>query len=376
MKKKFIPVLIAGLVFIFLGLFSVGHAQEFRRGDNATIGSTEKIDSTAYIAGRHVDVAGEVNGDLFCAGQNINVSGTIHGDIICAGQTITITGKVDGDVRAAGQTVVIGSIIDGNLTVGAQDLTINASANIGGDVTGGVDSLVINGNIGRDVVLGASQATINGNVARNIKSGVEHLNLGNNATVGGKIKYTSYNELNRAPGAKVSGSVSRSQPKKQESHSGWFGIGFRVYWFFAMLVVALALILLFPSVFQASANRTMKSLGRTLLVGVGATLLTPIVFILLLITLVGIPLGLLLLLGWVMALILSGPFFAYLIGREIWRGQHNQILVMLLGATLLLLVYNIPWIGFIVMLAAIFIGMGMVVRELIHRTPKPNYKTK
>jgi hypothetical protein len=50
--------------------------------------------------------------------------------------------------------------------------------------------------------------------------------------------------------------------------------------------------------------------------------------------------------------------------------------MMLLGAVILLLIYNIPWIGSIAMVAAVFIGMGMLVREIIEHTPKPVYKTK
>jgi hypothetical protein len=49
---------------------------------------------------------------------------------------------------------------------------------------------------------------------------------------------------------------------------------------------------------------------------------------------------------------------------------------MLVGAVILLLAYNIPFIGPIFMLAALFIGMGMLVRQATIRTPKPIYKIK
>jgi hypothetical protein len=42
----------------------------------------------------------------------------------------------------------------------------------------------------------------------------------------------------------------------------------------------------------------------------------------------------------------------------------------------LLLIYNIPWVGSIAMLAAVFIGMGMVVHEATVRSPKRVYKIK
>jgi cytoskeletal protein CcmA (bactofilin family) len=375
MRRKILTILVAtGLLMGLLGLFSIGHAQQFRHGNSATIGANETVDSSAYLAGRTIDVAGEVKGDLFCAGQNITISGTIRGDVICAGQTININGTVDGDVRVAGQDISVGASVANNLTVAGQSFTLNGNGKVGQDITGGVQTMNINGEVGRDMVLGASDATINGTVGRNIKSQIENLSLGSSAKVGGDINYTSSNNLSKAQGATVAGNVHRSVPVKHEHKNGWFGIGFRIYWFFAMLLVALVLVLLFPALFESTAHHTMSSFGLTLLLGIAVVLFTPVLFVLLMVTIVGIPLGLILMFAWVMSLILSGPFFAYLVGKEIWRAQKNPIWIMLVGAVILLLIYNIPLLGFLVMMAAAFIGTGMILRELTLRTPKPHYK--
>jgi cytoskeletal protein CcmA (bactofilin family) len=376
MSKKSLFLGSLGFVIVFmLGFFNTGHAQQFRHGNNANIAAGEKINSAAYLAGQSVDVAGDVNGDLFCAGQNINISGTVHGDVICAGQNINISGKVDGDIRIAGQSVDVSASAD-NLTVFTQNFTLSGKGNIARDITGAAKIMTINGTVGRDITLGATNATINGTVGRNITSGVEHLTLGSSAKVNGNISYTSHNQLSKESGAQVTGTVKRTEPPEEKNKSGWFGIGFRIYWFFAALLVALALILLFPAIFQRSATRALDAPGKTILLGVATVLFTPIVFVILLITIVGIPLGLLLLFAWIMALVLSGSFFAYLIGRLIWKAQRNSIWIMLVGAVILLLVYNIPYLGGLVMFAALFFGTGMVVRELTQRTPRPVYKIK
>jgi hypothetical protein len=377
MKKRSLAALgIGGLLIFILGFVSIGHAQQFRHGNSAVIASNEKVDSSAYLAGRNIDVAGEVNGDLYCAGQNISISGTVHGDVMCAGQTVTISGKVDGDARIAAQTISISSEIGNSLTVAGQDFTLNSTGKIGQDVTGGVENMNINGEVGRDLVLGATNATIHGRIGRNIKSQVNKLDLSSGSEVGGDINYASNNQLTKAPSAAVAGSIHRTKPIEHKKRTAWFGIGFRIYWFFAALLVALALVLLLPSLFEASARLTMASFGKTLLFGVAAFLFTPVVIVLLMVTVVGIPLGIILLLVWLTALILSGPFFAYLLGKEIWRAQRNPIWTMLVGAVILLLIYNIPFIGPIFMLAALFIGMGMVVMQITTRAPKPHYRVK
>jgi hypothetical protein len=376
MRGKLLVILgVAGLFLLLVGFSGIVHAQQFRRGSSATINANEKLDSSVYLAGHNVDMAGDINGDLYCAGQNVNISGTVHGDIICAGQTVNLSGTVDGDVRIAGQSVTIGSTIGHNLTIAAQSFTLSNNGKVTQDITGGVDTMEINGTVGRDLVLGANTATINGTVGRNIKSQLGTLSLGSNAKIGGNIDYASNNQIQKAQGATVAGSINRSEPKTH-THKSAFGIGFRIYWFFAMLLLALVLVLLLPSIFEASAKRTMASFGRTFLIGIAAVLFTPVVFVLLMATIVGIPLGILLMIAWFVGLFLSGPFFAYLLGKEIWRAQRNPIWTMLVGSVLLLLVYNIPFVGFLIMLAALFIGLGMLVREIKTGLPKPRYHTK
>lgn len=373
MNKKILLASMGGLLVLVLGFVGVAHAQQFRSGNNATVAANETLNSSAYLAGSHVDVAGTVNGDLYCAGQDVNVSGTVNGDVICAGQTVNISGKVNGSVRVLGQSVTLDAHVKNNLTVGAQDFVLGSAGSIGGDVTGGVSNFTLNGRVGRDIVLAAQDAAINGFVGRNIKSQVRNLNLDANAVVGGNIDYTSANEVNRVSGAVVKGNILLHQPVARHKNFGW---GTRLYVFLAMIVFALVLALLFPSLFNQSAKRTFEAPGKTLLLGVAATLFTPIVFVLLMVTLIGIPLGILLLLSWIVALMLSGVFFSFLVGRLAWRGQKNHIWTMLVGSAIMLVLYNVPILGFFAVLAAVFMGMGMIVREITHRTPKPNYTAK
>jgi hypothetical protein len=99
----------------------------------------------------------------------------------------------------------------------------------------------------------------------------------------------------------------------------------------------------------------------------------PFLIILLMVTVIGIPLGLLLGLGWLLTLFLAGPFAAYLLGRLIWRGQPNRIWVMLLGSVILLLAYLVPILGGLVVLAVGIVGTGMILQSLYRHFPRPAY---
>jgi uncharacterized protein YsxB (DUF464 family) len=305
--RKFLLAGSVGVLLAVVGVFGTGHAQEFRHGDNATIGIQEKIDSSVYLSGRHIDAAGTINGDLFCAGQNVTISGTINGDLICAAQNITVTGTINGSARLAAQTVNISSEVQRNLTVFAQDLTLDSRSKVGGDITGGINKANINGTVGRDLVAGASELTVDGHVGRNVTSAVDHLTLGGNAKIGGGIYYTSNNAVVKEQGSTVSGVIERHAPEKHRGHRASM-LGFNLFVLLSLLIMAVVLALLFPAVFERAADFGLRSLGKTLLAGIIATLLTPIIIVILMITIIGIPLGILLLMLWITALfiILAG----------------------------------------------------------------------
>jgi cytoskeletal protein CcmA (bactofilin family) len=370
-----------GILGLFVAPLVLGvglaRAQAVRTGDNTTVAAREVIDSSLYAAGRTIDIAGEVNGDVFCVGQNVTVSGTVRGDVVCAGQTVHISGTVEGDVRAAGQNVVIGANVKGGLTVGAQSFTLENGATIARDATIGGDTAVLNGSVGRDVVIGSAQTTLSQNVGRNVKATVEHLNITGRATIGGELSYTSRNKADIATGAEVAGRTTRYKPQaEKQSDYGKvfnFGFGMGLYAVLSLLIVALALVLLFPHAFDAASVVALRDPFKTFLWGLGASFVAPVLIIGLLVTVIGIPLGLLVLLAWLLVVMLSGPFFGYAIGRLIWREQKHAVLTMLVGSLIVLFAYLVPVIGAFMLLAALWFGSGMVLRTVFHRTPKPHY---
>lgn len=371
--------LIAALVVVAvsLGFSQLASAQTFRSGNSVTVGQAEVVEGTLYASGQTVDISSQVNGDIFCAGQTVTISGRVSGDVICAAQTLNISGQVLGDVRLAGQTVTIGGAVDGNATIGAQSFVLEADATVGGDATGFVADANVNGKVGRDVVVYSENLLVAGTVGRNIKTESTNLSLSGDARVGGDINLTSFNDIDRAQGAVVEGEVNRTEPARETSTKRGAVFGFSLlwflYWFAAMLLTALAIALVFPSLLQAASNRAMPTPWKALLVGFMVNFFMPLVVVILGITLIGLPLAILLGLAWLVLLFLSGPFSAYYLGRLLLRDSRQPLLIMLAGASLLLVIYFIPIIGFLALIAAAWIGMGMLLLELYDRTPRPVY---
>ncbi len=371
-------ILLAGLLLAVPLLLGVGvaGAQNFRSGDSVTVAEDETVDTTLFASGRALDIAGEVQGDIFCVGQNITISGTVRGDVICAGQNITVTGNVEGDVRAAGQTVVIGGEVGSNVSFAGQSLTLESDASVDGDVSLAGDSMTLNGQVGRDVFAAAATLSANGDIGRDITASLTNLNVGSNASVGGEVIYTSVNDANIASGAQITGDATKQDPPRREGKDGAFfaiSSGFALYLLVSLLLIALILVLIFPRPIHEASETGLRHPARTLLIGFVASLLVPMLVLGLLITVVGIPLALLLLFTWFVVLFLAGPLSGYFIGRLILRDSRSPIIIMLVGAALLLIVYIIPILGFLALLAAMWMGVGLLLTQVWSRTPRPDY---
>ena len=375
---KYIKIITLSLSLVILSVLAfvgVANAQSFKTGNTINVASNETINSMLFAAGSNIDIAGTVNGDVYCAGQTITISGTVNGDVFCGGQTIIVSGKIDGSVRLGGQTVTLSGTISNSATIGAQDLVIDKNATISRDLLGGSQNVTINGTVGRDIVSGSQNLTINGKVGRNIKGGTQTLAVGSTGSVDGNVDYIGTNDPNIASGGKIAGTVNRTNPKQNQQTTYFapiaFTIGWFIYVFFAMLVLALILVGLFPRVFQDASSSAMKKPGQTILIGIVAAIVIPVLIVGLLITAIGIPAAILALLTWFIIMIISGPFAGYLLGRVLLKTQKEPVWIMLSGASILIVTYFIPIVGFITILAAYLFGTGMVLtqaKKLLFRT--------
>lgn len=337
----------------------------------------ETVDGAFYGAGNTVSLAGTIKGDVYCAGQNIVISGVVEGDVYCAGQNVTISGEVKGDVRVAGQNVILDGTIAGSATTFGQTVTLSDDSTVGRDLNGAAQNLTLNGTVGRDVVAAGSGATINGSIGRNVSGEYEQLTVGEGAAVAGSLQYTSRNNAGVAPGT-VTGQVKRHVPESREqynkSDTGSL-IGMAAFLVFSMLIISMVLVLVAPRLVNTIATNGGARVWLSLLVGFFALGAVPLLSLFIAFTVVGIPLAVLIMTSWFVVLMLSGPVFAFYLGKLIMSGRSTSpILIMFIGSVVLLLSYLVPVLNLLVAFAVLTVGTGMIILEATRRYPKPVYK--
>jgi cytoskeletal protein CcmA (bactofilin family) len=361
MQKRFLI-----LVLLLVGGLAPGMAWAYggQSGQNLTLPKGETRSGTYYATGQTVTIDGDINGDLICAGSTVSVNGAVHGDVICAGQLVSVNGPVDGSVRLAGQSVSVNGSVGRNATVMTQALTIGNAAHISGDLGVLAQTASINGPVDQDVYGRVQSLSIAASVGA-VNAWVQQLTLGSGAQVRGDVKYVSENtfELDKS---KVGGKVERSAPpvnhNQRAAAATSAGFALRFYWIVAGLLTGLVLTWLLPRLFRRVTGVMLERPGAALGWGVLATLVAPVLAFVLLITVVGAPLGLFTLALWGMSMAVGGLFAGVAVGRWLlthadWR-PDSLVLAAAFGVPLAVILFSIPGLGALILVAATVWAVG------------------
>lgn len=330
------------------------------------------MNHSVYKAGSTVFITGTVNGDIFCAGQAVTIDATVNGDVLCAGQDITVGGKVNGSVRLVGQTVDLSGTVTHSAAIAGQTVVVEGAAHVGQDASLAGKTITVDGAVGRDLTGAGSTVMLGGKIGRNVSLRVNDLTLGSVANITGDLTYTGPHMLQRGQGAQLHGTVTYHQATAVHGHGGGVLVWFKLYWLVTLLTLALVLVALFPRLFRSWNPVRWSEFGWSLLVGFVAMFVMPAVIALLFATVIGVPIGVLLVLFWIAAALVAWPLAAYFIGARIVPKLH-PVLIVLIGGVALAILEFIPVLGWIVAILAYWTGIGILLRGIRHSYRKPVY---
>lgn len=285
--------------------------------------------------------------------QNEDEVSTVFGDVL-------VNGAVSGDVKSGSGDVEINGPVGGVVSSGWGDIRTQ-------EMVGGVEA-----DFG-DVYIGAP---VEGDVE------VEHgdVTLGPGAMVRGDLKHGSGQFIgNRAAvrGAVVNGMATdfdgSAAGSKLLGFAGWTlaALGFAA----CSLLVAV----LMPGTVLAASQRLEDSPGWSLLLGVASVPVVVVSFVLLAISVAGIPLLLLLAPAYLAGLFFGALVAAFFIGRRVvfatGRYRAGNALAAVVGALIVAAVYQIPFVGNLLLYLAALAGAGAAILALASRRRPPAHTT-
>jgi cytoskeletal protein CcmA (bactofilin family) len=340
-------------------------------GENSTVRADQTINDDLFIAGTNVVIDGTVNGDVYAAGNTITIRGTVNGDVIAGGQTIIIEGKVRDHVRAAGQSIQLnGASVGAGLSAFGQTVTVDAKSTIGGGVIVAAQTAQLRASIAHGITGAAQDLTIDNVVTGDVNVAVKSLVVGSNAVVNGKISYRAEDDAQVDPAAKlVGGSEKLAPPPKNPDSDRGRSMLFVIVTLLASFVTGAVLLRLVPRPVAMAAGRVRERLWASLGIGLVALIVAVPLAILLSVTLVGLPLGLMALGAFVVSVYLSHLVVALVVGNwilELINSNTSRYLALAVGLVVLAIVGLVPVIGGIVGGMVVLVGLGAIVQTKAH----------
>lgn len=230
--------------------------------------------------------------------------------------------------------------------------------------------VVIEGTVTDSVVVFNGRTEISGTVLGDVVVFNGRVFIRSGADVGGDVASQQSPEIE--DGATVRGSVQNIANRIDWENLGFAG---RVAWWIGYSVSSLALgflLLLFvprldPAIVDVVRSRMSAGFG----LGAAAFFLIPIVAVILLVTIVGIPLGIFVLLGLALIYTVGYVAGAHALGRLLVKPPASRFLAFLAGLGILRLVALIPVAGGLVWFVTAIFGLGalaVAARRPAHAT--------
>ncbi|NLO21060.1 MAG: polymer-forming cytoskeletal protein [Syntrophomonadaceae bacterium] len=330
------------------------------------------VEGPLLLSGDKIRVDGKVDGDLYAAGNDLSISGEVTGDIIAAGQNISITGPVQGDLRLAAQNIRLLGVTNGSATLFCQDLDFNQQAIIAKDILLFSQSARLDGDLQRNLKGGLQTLYLSGKIGQNVELyDVERLEL-DEAQIGGDLSYKSINKAIISPDTTIKGeerwkqtSPAQAEPEKQLAPwSIWGGLLIN---FLGLLIIWGLIKVWRPNLWSQIAEKAGQNLAGSIGIGLLLLLATPLLVLVLCLTVIGIPAAIGILLIYIMVLyasiLITAQYLSQILKPKI-NYSGPEILPVLAWLLVLLLAVKIPFAGWILGLLILSFGLGSIFKTL------------
>lgn len=363
-------------LLMFTGVVSAG-SHFGNRGTMQTLDEESVVEGPAVFTGNDIVIDGTVEGTAFVIGEEIRVNGDINGSLFVLGQRLFIAGNVTGNIYGAAETVIMNGQNDSEVFLAGESLVIEEEAEIGRDLFTAGMRVRVEGAVPRHLFAAGESVLIANSVGGDAQVAAEQLTLNDNAEIEGDLSYDSPNEAQIQEGAVVAGQTDWTETDSWNVRRNMHGVMstqtiwlLRIVWVIGNILSALLVWLVFKLISSHFWTRTVWPIKEkplnTMGIGLLALFLTPLAAGLLMITLIGIPIGGILFLLYGIALYISKIILAFFVGASIFRLLNrtegiSEFVWVLIGLIILEILLVIPVVNVISGLTIAVTGLGALL---------------
>jgi len=347
-------------------------AATFSGTKNYFLPLNEIINDNLYAVAENVNISGQILGDSFLLGNTIFLNSTSSEDIIAAGGEINIMGS-SGDVILAGDILRINSQVNGDLILAAKLIDITSEALVKNSVIIYGENISVRGKFLDKAKITGNSVFLDGVFDKDIIINANNVTFGKNIKINGNLTYNASEIAEVESGAELGSNIKFIQndsiDKDDQKILSW---GFLLK---ILILICSVLILhhLFRNKFNiyTSVDFSYSNFGKSLSIGFLFLMLTPMLAIILLISVLGVWLGLILILLYVTCLVLAYLLTSVIVGmwlnKFLFKDRLSDVSkdiinwkIVCLGVFILELIGFIPVIGWIIKFILMIFSLGFL----------------
>ena len=374
----------------------------FDFGDNVRI--DRPVTDDLYLAASELEITSPLRGSLWAAAGTVRIRDRSAQDLVLTGGDIYVYADVGDDLILVSSEAEIRGHVHGDVLFGGGRLTLTRDAVIDGDLIAVGGTVRVYGKVGRNIVARARSVEISGEVGRELRVrsrnleirnkilgkseiGTDTLQLSEGARFYSRVRY--YSVLNDpdfsgflAPGASVEKDPTLEKSREEallaekatplfSAVFGWPGLLMSVG---AATVMIIHYMLLFPAVFRGAGRYLALAPVTAAGSGILFFLLLPVLAMILFLTVIGIPAGILTLVIYFSVIAVGRSLSSTVLSIALMRKFHIQPDVIrtvfwatVLNTILTLLVY-IPFLGWAILWLVFLMGAGAIFRTIFRET--------
>jgi hypothetical protein len=357
-------------------------------GNNITI--SKPVYEDLYIAAGTITINAPIYGDLIIAGGTIIINDSVSNDILLAGGTVTFNGFVGDDIRCgggnmriskniAGDLVVVGGtvVIDNGVTIGGlltSGGNITVYGNVNGAVRGAFGELILNGHITKDIDCRGGKITVNGTIDGKAVLSATDIIIGDNAAFNNDVRYwNKKGSLNFKQTLKNGKATYDASLRMQTGQ--WYYLGaatiIGLFWYLGMALLMIMIVqYLFANTMKKAADTVFNSSLKCLGYGFLFFIAVPLAAVVALVTIIGVPVGILLLLSYVTLVILAAVITSVVIAhwfnnRNKYQWNYWKLVFAGFGIFILLkLISSAPFVGWLLIILLTCMAFGGILLNI------------
>ncbi|MBU1322860.1 hypothetical protein KKE48_01195 [Patescibacteria group bacterium] len=318
---------------------------------------TVKFDKTIYLDG-------QIDGDVLLFANEVTVNATISGDLIVFAAQANIQGSIRDNLRVAAGQLSLNAVVGDDVSLAAGQIEISQNTKINNSFIAAAGRVRFDGQANQDVTIFAGSvdifphAKIDGNL--NLNYGRPPV-ISSQAQIAGQINQTLKPELAQNTRLK------KFMPQLKPAFKTITGLILleKLASLTIEILIGWLLIVLLPQLAKQLLSLGLKQPGAA--IGWGLLFLTvvPLLACLFIITLIGIPLGVVTILIYIVSLSLAKLLAGLSLGSRLLKDVRFQkpYLSLVLGLAIMAILQLIPVFGWLAYFILILFGLGILTLQ-------------